>query len=420
MKKQLANGVHLNILPSKQFKTNRIQIKFITPLKKEILAKRTLLSSLLETSSTQYSDQNKVAQKLADLYGAGFSIDVQTKGKFHIMEMGMNLVNEAYLTTNQPLINEAIAFLREMIYEPLTSGATFDDETFKHEKENMAVYVQSVYDNKQAYAGQKSNALYFSEQADYALPSYGDLTSLEAITNPDLYAYYQEMLVKDAVEIYVQGDVDEAEVIQAFEKYAFTDRVSSLEGVFIERHHDTEITRVNEEQEITQAKLNMLYSSPVTFHDDHYFPSLVANGIFGGSPLSKLFVNVREKASLAYYASSSLDTFKGKLTVQSGIESKNQEAVEKIVTQQLEDVIAGEFSEELMGQIKSGIENQFLLGLDSQNAIIANEFVKTLVPTSELSQEEWLRRLQAVTKEEVQEAAKSWNLQVVYCLREAK
>ena len=65
---------------------------------------------------------------------------------------------------------------------------------------------------------------------------------------------------------------------------------------------------------------------------------MVFNGLFGGFPHSKLFLNVREKHSLAYYASSSVEPFRGLLTVQTGIDGKNREKVLRLVNDQLKEI----------------------------------------------------------------------------------
>ena len=58
---------------------------------------------------------------------------------------------------------------------------------------------------------------------------------------------------------------------------------------------------------IVQAKLNLAYQTNVYYDEPERFALMVFNGLFGGFPHSKLFMNVREKESLAYYASSSVD-----------------------------------------------------------------------------------------------------------------
>ena len=88
---------------------------------------------------------------------------------------------------------------------------------------------------------------------------------------------------------------------------------------------------------------------------------MVYNGILGGGIHSKLFQNVREKASLAYYAFSRLEKFKGLMVISSGIEMKNKDKALEIILQQLEEIKKGNISdyefESTMKTIETGIKS---------------------------------------------------------------
>ena len=59
---------------------------------------------------------------------------------------------------------------------------------------------------------------------------------------------------------------------------------------------------MEERQNLNQGKLSMGFRTKTRYGDDDYYALMVYNGILGGGAHSKLFSNVREKASLAYYA----------------------------------------------------------------------------------------------------------------------
>ena len=93
---------------------------------------------------------------------------------------------------------------------------------------------------------------------------------------------------------------------------------------------------------------------------------LLCNSVFGGSTLSKLFMNVREKLSLCYYASSMFDRLKGVMLVSSGIEFEKYEQAKAEILAQLEAVRRGELEEwelegsrrTLMGAYRSMLDEQ--------------------------------------------------------------
>ena len=82
--------------------------------------------------------------------------------------------------------------------------------------------------------------------------------------------------------------------------------------------------------DVTQGKLGMGFACG----SDDYAAALMGNTLFGGSSNSKLFLNVREKLSLCYYASSAYHRQKRLITVSSGIEFQNyQKAYDEIMAQ---------------------------------------------------------------------------------------
>jgi len=155
---------------------------------------------------------------------------------------------------------------------------------------------------------------------------------------------------------------------------------------------------------LSQAKLNLGYDFPVFYRGQYYYAALVFNELFGGSPLSKLFMNVREKASLAYYASSSLDTFRGVLKVSAGIDGQNHDQVLQIIADQLTAIQQGDFTDDLVDQLKLGLINDFESSLDSQRTFAIQALIDDLTQQT-VSDEDWLEQVQAVTREQIIEVS---------------
>jgi predicted Zn-dependent peptidase len=83
----------------------------------------------------------------------------------------------------------------------------------------------------------------------------------------------------------------------------------------------------------------------VCSRDKNYYAAILFNEIFGGSPASKLFMNVRERLSLCYYCSSHYDSYFGNMTVSSGVDGANAELAKREILAQLEDMKAGKISD---------------------------------------------------------------------------
>ncbi|MCA5014134.1 MULTISPECIES: EF-P 5-aminopentanol modification-associated protein YfmF [unclassified Enterococcus] len=415
----LAQGVNLHVVPTEKYKTVRILVRFNTRLNKETITKRTLLSSLLETNSLNYPDQVKLSGKLAELYGASFGINVNKKGNLHWLNVSMNFVNDRYLE-NTHVLEDAVDFIKEIIFYPNIIDGKFEAETFQREKENLLAYYESVSEDKQVYSSLALQNLYFSQSADQRIPSFGTRSDLENETAESLAAYHEQMLKEDQVDIFVLGDVDETTVTALFKALPFEDRSAGKADVFYTQPSRNVIEERSEQEKVAQSKLNLGYHTDIFYGDENYFALQIFNGVFGGFPHSKLFMNVREKENLAYYASSSIDTFRGFLSVQTGIDGKNRNQVLHLIAQELENIRQGNVTELEIKQTKAMLKNQYLLSLDNAGAVLETEYLDDLIPHLRLEDDEWIRRMEAVTLADVQRVAKRIQLQAIFFLEGEK
>lgn len=412
---QLAEGVNLHVLPTKQYKTIRIFIRFTARLQQEVITKRSLLSSMLESNSLNYPDQTKLSAKLAELYGASFGLSVRKKGNLHWLNAGISFVNGEYV--NDPnLFSQAVDFLKEVLFYPNIKNQQFDQLTFDLEKNNLRLYLESLKEDKQTFASYALQELYFENSPEQKIPSLGVVEELDKITARSLAAYYQEMMANDQIDIFVVGDVDPDKAAEAVGQLPFEPRETAHPELFYTQPQVNIVKERQVREPIVQAKLNLAYQTNVYYDEPERFALMVFNGLFGGFPHSKLFMNVREKESLAYYASSSVDTFRGFMSVQTGIDEKKRNQVLRLIHEQLESLRNGEITDLELAQTKAMLRNQYLLSLDSPQAAIEASFLDSWLPETKLSDEEWLKRMESVTIKEIQQVAEQIELQAIFFL----
>lgn len=411
----LAKGVHLHVLPTTKYKTIQLSIKFKTPLKDGTATKRTMAANLLEINSKYYPTQTALRTKLSELYGAGFGTNVSKKGNYHILSVGMSIVNDKFINMGSNLLKEAVDFLKDILFYPNADDTGFDKSTFDREKNKLADDYDSLFDDKQTYAKLSLQRLMF-EDKNQQLPSIGTKDELMSITNETLLKDYQEMIKDDEIDIYVLGDVTEEKVVEVFKTMNFTDRNRKEVSAF---YHEESVIVANEQteyQEVTQAKYNLGYTTPVFYHEKQYYAGQIFNGLFGGYPHSKLFMNVREKESLAYYASSSLNTFDGTMVVQTGIDSKEVEKVKIIVAQQLKEMQEGDFTQEDFEQTKSMLKNSIIQSEDNPGSMIERVYANHLALGEVIDIQNWIKNIEQVTREDVIAVAEQIQLKATFFL----
>ena len=416
MSNQLAKGVHLHVFPTEKYKTIRIKIKFAAQLQYETITARSFVSNMLETNSQKYPSQTTLRKELSELFGAGFGISSERKGNLSIITAEMSLVNDKFLSLEDHVFEKGMAFLKEILLAPHAENEKFHPATFKREKENLLDLFDSYYDDKQLYASLALQQLYFHNAAQQ-MPGTGSKEQLEQITPRSLYEEYLRMIKKDRIDIFVLGDISKERVESAFSKFGFEDRELIRLNPFYRQNKEKALRLKEEAQPVQQAKLNLAYQTGIYYLQDDYYAGQVFNGLFGGFPHSKLFLNVREKESLAYYASSSLDTFRGMMMVQTGIDSNQAKKVKEIINTQLDELKNGNLDEGAFDQTKEMLINQLYQSQDSPSATIERAYAMDLAGMPPVTVKEWAENIQKVTIDQIKEVAQDTSLQAEYLLK---
>jgi predicted Zn-dependent peptidase len=406
-------GYKLHIVKTEKFKTNTIVWKMKAPLTREDVTKRALLPYVLQSSSKAYPSTSKFRSYLDELYGANLYVDVSKKGEYQVISFSLEIANEKFLSDPDPLLKKGMQLLSEMLVNPLAENGAFDRETIEKEKRTLKQRIQAVYDDKMRY----SNFRLVQEMCKdepYALHVNGEIDDIPKIDEKNLYEYYNKAFAEDELDLFIIGDVDETEVQSIAEGLLqFGQRAPKL--VETARNAHVEEKTVKEHEDVKQGKLNIGYRTNVLYGDKDYYALQVFNGIFGGFSHSKLFLNVREKNSLAYYVASRLESHKGLMMVMSGIEFENFELAVKIIREQMEAMQAGDFTDQEIEQTKAVIENQLLETMDTSRGMV-EVLYHNVVSGKNVSLVEWLQGMGKTTKEEIVDVAKKVQLDTVYFL----
>jgi predicted Zn-dependent peptidase len=407
-------GYTLHIVKTDKYKTNNLVMKMKAPLDQETVTLRGLLPHVMQSSTKTYPNTTKLRTYLDELYGASFFTDLAKKGEYHIVSFTVEIANEKFLKDSEPLLEKGLEFLSDVILNPNIEDDQFDESTVEKEKRNQKVRIQAVYDDKMRYANSRLVEEMCKDER-FALHVNGMKENVDSITSRELYDYYQNVISEDQMDLYVIGDVD----IEQVEN--FCDRLFSLPERETVEVDSSEVKRkekenvVKEKQDVKQGKLNIGYRTNTQFGDKDYFALQVFNGIFGGFSHSKLFINVREKASLAYYAASRLESHKGLMMVMSGIEFKNYDQAVGIIKEQLEAMRNGDFTDGEVEQTKAVIKNQLLETVDTSRGLI-EVLYHNAVSNKQINLGTWLSEVERTTKEEIIAAAKKVELDTIYFL----
>lgn len=396
-------GVRLYTMPTKQFKTITLSIKMTTALSAENAGLRTVLSNLLQYSNQLTNTNSAFRQKLDELYGTSIYLDTMKRGDKHTVYLNADFVNDTYLNERN-LTEEVLELIHAILFKPSFLSEDFDERIFDREKKQVITRVDSLYEDKSRYAQHRLLEL-IRPNHPASISAMGEKTFIQAITLDQIKEAYQSMIQHDDISIYVVGDIDPEGYKNALQaSLPFTQREfgSRTQTQVLQ----TPFNETVEAMDMKQAKLHIAYETPITSASAEFPAMQVLNGVLGAYPHSKLFTNVQEKESLAYYASSSFASSYGLLFAVSGIDPSQKEKAESVIDQQLELVKQGEISDREFLQTKSMLKNQLMEIKDSARGLIeVFESYQEIDPSFSL--DGWAAKWETISKQDVSELAKT-------------
>jgi len=409
---EITKGVHLHFIQSEKFKTNKIKVRFSAPMSEKTIAGRVLTASMLETSNALYPTSQSFREKLANLYGANFSTSLSRRGLVHYLDINLSFVRDQFLSRKNVLTDEILDFLKASLFSPLSNGNAFDAKTFEIEKKNVLTDLEAEIENNFYHAHRKLNDLFY-DLSEMRIPRVGTVELVEKETAESSFATFQQMLKEDQVDFFFIGNFNEIAIRDKIQDFHFAEREQPLELMYQQSYSN--VTRENlEQREVHQSIIELAYHFSAQYGDSEHLPLIVLNGLLGGFAHSKLFVNVREKESLAYTISSNFDIFSGLMRIYAGIDRANRTKTIALINRQILDLKRGNFTDDELEQTKKMLKNSILLAQDRQNTLIERAYMSAVLGKKFLSLEAWLESLENVRKNEVIKAAQQLKLQAIY------
>jgi len=413
------NRIRLHVLPTKRFKTFAISLYAGIPLEEKQVTATALLPFVLRRGTSRTPETIALRERLDNLYGAGFGFDVFKRGNNQFIQFRMDVINDAFVKTDESLLAASLRYMGEVVTEPALENGHFLTKYVQAESETLRKRLESIINDKIRYAAERCVEV-MCEGDPYRLHALGNRADLPGITAESLYERYHQWMNEAVLDLYVAGDTTFEEVRSLVEEsFKLPSGDTGAYKAASVRAEAGELKTVVEKMEVKQGKLNLGLRTGIAYADDDYPALLVYNGVLGAYPHSKLFLNVREKASLAYYASSRLDGHKGMMTIQSGIEIDKYEKAVAIIREQLADIEAGQISELEIDQTKAMLLNHVREMQDSAYEMIGYDF-NAVFSGSTRSGEALIEQVKGVTIDDIVRVAKGIQLDTIYFLRDRK
>ena len=410
----IKEGIRLHKIKTNKYKTNLMSVFLTSKLSRDDITKKALILTVLRRGTNNLKTQEEISKKLEELYGASFDCGIDKLGDKHVLKFYVESLNEQYLYQKEDILSQSLNILFDIVFNPLLENGAFKQEYIDEEKQNLRIIIEGQKDNKAAYATQRCIEEMYKEKP-YGLYKYGYVEDLEKIDSKNLYETYLNLIKTCKIDIFVSGDFDEKTLE---EKVKSNQQISKLEPRKVEYlNEESESSNTQEENvvrenmQISQGKLNI----GLDVLSDNKSAVSVYNAILGGGANSKLFQNVREKASLAYSAGSIYIKPKSKIIIKTGIEHKNYEKALQIIKEQIDDMKNGKFSDEDIQHAKELIIASFKSMQDEQDSEISFYFGREIQKESK-DIDKQIKEVSEVTKQNIVDVANKIKINTIFFL----
>lgn len=416
--KRLAEGVELGISRTDKFKTGLLSVTLTVPLRRETAAAGALIPEVLYRGSRSCPDMERLSAATDALYGASLGPAVRQRGENQCVSFLCSVIDDCYALDGSAVLEPAAALMGEVLLDPVTQGGVFRPDYVKGEGANLADRIRARMNDKRGWSIfrliQEMCAGEF-----YAVDKLGEAEEALAMTPERLWSDYRSLLGRAGVTFYYGGSAQPEQVEETVRRCfapLITDRSAQAQCQVLAEPRGA-VRTVTEAMDVTQGKLSMGFrTGGITQSSPDYPALLVLNALYGGSANSRLFLTVREKMSLCYYASSLIDKLKGLMVVSSGVEFRDFDRAQQAILEQLDELRRGNFSREELSAAVRSVVSSLRSRRDSQGQLEDDCVTKLICGVRPDDGGELIDAVERVTAQQVVQAAQKIQLDTIYRL----
>ena len=411
----LLPGVTFRAFRDSRFKQGCLSFQMIRPMGAEEASLNAILPSVLLRGTQRHRDLRSITEHLDLLYGASVGTLVRRVGDRQTVGLYCGFMDDRFALPGDKVLGPMLAFLEELLLEPLVEGDAFLPEIVDSEKKNLIATIESELNDKRAYAMGRLLRTMCREDS-FGLPRLGKKEDVAAIQPGALYRHYRKILRESPIEVFYVGSGDPEMVADILkEMLTKVDRtpVDMPPQMPLKPGPGSDVT---EQMDVAQGKLCMGFTTPITNRSPGFPAMQLLNALFGAGMTSKLFMNVREKLSLCYSVGSGYYSTKGILTVSAGIDFDKEDRTREEILRQLDACRTGDITEEELNAARAALLSSLRGTHDSPGAIEGYYSTGVLSGLS-MTREGYMLALEGVTKEQVVAAANTLKLHTTYFLK---
>lgn len=395
------------------FKTARISMRFALPLtSSRDAAGCAMVSNLLTRVTRSCPDYTVFGRRLQELYGASVSSGLRRSGDNQILTFATGSIANRYTFDGEDIQRAMADMLEEIVFEPLLAeDGLFPEDGFEQERRQLLETIDAEFNEKRSYALKRCRGIML-EGDPSGIPLYGSREDVVNVTREDAKKAWENAIKHGQAFQFTIGDGADGRFAESFAErlgrrdvYEFSTKPHVTSG---------EVKRIMEEMPLAQSKLVLGFS--VSAGKEDFLATKLMSVILGGTPSSKLFLNVREKQSLCYYCMARLEAQKGIMLIDCGVETSNLERAEEAILAELSAMQRGEITDEEIDNTRLAMFSAYISVTDSASGI-ENWYLSGMIDNEIVTPEERIEQLRRITRDDIVAAAKKVRLDTVYRLK---
>ncbi len=415
----VGQAVKLRVCRTEKFKTAMLSVSAVLPIRQESVWMTTLLLSVLRRGTEKYPTLEDLNRRLDYLYGTELSIRNFYRGNNHVIGFSADLLSDAYLPKGEDLIAETLDVMRQILFFPaLDENGLLQERYVKSEQIQQCDAIRALKNNPRAYAAERTREVLYAEEP-CGVSSLGTEEVVMSVSARELTAYWREWLRTLTLDCFYVGNGEPERICDRLQA-AFSDVLcASAAPTPYQKPANLRaadpVRRVDEALEVGQGQLLLGLRTGTVLTDRDFYACMVYNELLGTSPISKLFMNVRERLSLCYHCASTYHAHNGAILIHCGLSRVNRRAAEDEIMRQIDLLARGEISDGELNAAKYSLCNAYLQIEDSPAALESFYFSRAMAGVTATSAD-CRARFAKITREDVVAVARKMALDTVFYL----
>ena len=419
--RSIATGIALTCIKTDKHKTGCLSVNMINGLKRDTAALSALLPNVLRRGSSEHPDMASLSAVLDELYGTRIEPIVRKKGELQSVGFYVDFPDARFLPDGDDILEKTFALLGGVLLSPDMPDGMLRPDYVESEKSNLIDDIRATINDKRTYSVDRLLKEMCSEEA-FGIGRLGDEKDVSEITPELLTAHFEAVISNSRMEILYCGSAEpdrvESALRPAFDRLPLRNAPIPITQVVYYPQTGAP-KRVTESLDISQGKLAIGFRLGKAMKGIPDFPAfIVLNAIYGGCATSKLFLNVREKLSLCYYASSVIDRNKGVMIVASGVDFANFDTALSEILTQLDSIKKGDIEEWELLSAKRAATTSIKAAMDRTGGL-EELYFSSVVSAFKYDPKNLCNMIEAVNMDRIVEAASEITPDTIFFLDQA-